>query len=1190
MRRALSAGAALTVALAAGGAVGQTVVTPDAGARGLGTTATAAGAVTTIDGGTLTGGNLFHSFQAFGVAAGDTVRWTRAAGDGASVRNVVNRVTGGTASRIDGTLDSTALPNAAFFFINPAGVVFGASAKVNVPAAAYFSTAASLKFSDGVVFAAGATGGSTLSVAAPESFGFVGGQGAIAFQGSTLSFGADASSASFSASDISMTGGSLLARGLDMAAVGSGAATLKLADPLASPLQGTLTLQGTQIITQPLAATAPMRLGAGTMTLGSTLVVSDAPRDLRGGDILVSAGRLAMTGGVQFSSFTRATARGGDIRIAAGDMASTGANFAIASTAASGRSGDVALTGDTLAPDGLTVATTGAPGGTGSAGDISVRANTSLSALGLVLLASNLGQGGAGGITVEAPTIDLGASLAFGSTQVGTPGDISIHGGQVALSAGAYGSAPGTSTANSGAVSVVGDQSLDIDGTTLSVGALDQGAAGSITLKAPRISITGNADISVEVFGEGTAGSILVDGGTIRIDQSQFRADNNAGSGTRVGQIRINAAGDLSLNLTQVSSDTFFAAPGGQIALSGRNVTLTESNLNSSGYRFANAGSISIAATGALELHNSGVSSITGGAGAAGQISISAQSILAENLGSLIASDTADTGRGGDVTIRAGSLDLENQAGVTARGAKGSGDGGTVDIQVTGSLRVADDAFISADSLALGRAGAVKIKAGDVTVDGVGHQTTSRITSDTYGPEGGGGVSIQADSITVFNGGSISSNTFGDGRGGDVEVTAKTVVIDGNDQSEFGADISSTSVGPGGAGSVTVNAGTLKIVRDGFISSDAIDAGNGGQVRVQATTITMDSGDIRSSTIGIGNAGDVRVDASKITLDHFATIGSDAFTGSTGNAGVVNLTADSLAIAGGARVSTATAGAGDAGTVTVAAKSVNVDGGYILSAAVQGATGGSGSLSLTGGAVRVAGGGQISTASTNANPAGQVRVSADSVLVTGADSTITSENRAGDPKIFTRGAAGDAGTVRISAQTLTVAEGGRISTNSYAGAAGEIQIDIPRPGILVLQGATAPGIIQTSSGPGKGGKITISNPLAIVSNGGSLQALGQLRGANVVIQSRYFINSTDRVNTVDVAGDLHLETGLYDVSSGTIAREISVLDASKVLRGQCPSARSTGVVSQLISRPVGPYVRGPDAGAAPAQATARPCR
>src|SRR6185437_7578260 len=109
MRRALLAGLSLGALFAAGAARAQTVITPDVLAgRGLGTTATRSGTVTTIDGGALVGANLFHSFADFSLAAGDTARWARAAGDGASIRNVVSRVTGGRPSEIDGTLDSTA--------------------------------------------------------------------------------------------------------------------------------------------------------------------------------------------------------------------------------------------------------------------------------------------------------------------------------------------------------------------------------------------------------------------------------------------------------------------------------------------------------------------------------------------------------------------------------------------------------------------------------------------------------------------------------------------------------------------------------------------------------------------------------------------------------------------------------------------------------------------------------------------------------------------------------------------------------------------------------------------------------------------------------------------------------------------------------------------------------------------------
>src|SRR5687768_2271726 len=52
--------------------------------------------------GTRTGDNLFHSFERFGVATGQTATFTGPD----TVRNVISRVTGGEASAIDGTLAS----------------------------------------------------------------------------------------------------------------------------------------------------------------------------------------------------------------------------------------------------------------------------------------------------------------------------------------------------------------------------------------------------------------------------------------------------------------------------------------------------------------------------------------------------------------------------------------------------------------------------------------------------------------------------------------------------------------------------------------------------------------------------------------------------------------------------------------------------------------------------------------------------------------------------------------------------------------------------------------------------------------------------------------------------------------------------------------------------------------------------
>ena len=74
--------------------------------------------------GTRRGGNLFHSFEKFGIATGQTATFT---GPG-DIRNVISRVTGGEVSNIDGTLASR-VGQADLYFLNPAGVMFGPNAR-----------------------------------------------------------------------------------------------------------------------------------------------------------------------------------------------------------------------------------------------------------------------------------------------------------------------------------------------------------------------------------------------------------------------------------------------------------------------------------------------------------------------------------------------------------------------------------------------------------------------------------------------------------------------------------------------------------------------------------------------------------------------------------------------------------------------------------------------------------------------------------------------------------------------------------------------------------------------------------------------------------------------------------------------------------------------------------------------------
>ena len=65
----------------------------------------------------------------------------------ATIRNVISRVTGGEESQIDGTLASR-VGQADLYFVNPAGVLFGPNAKLDVPGSPHVSSAHVLRFAE----------------------------------------------------------------------------------------------------------------------------------------------------------------------------------------------------------------------------------------------------------------------------------------------------------------------------------------------------------------------------------------------------------------------------------------------------------------------------------------------------------------------------------------------------------------------------------------------------------------------------------------------------------------------------------------------------------------------------------------------------------------------------------------------------------------------------------------------------------------------------------------------------------------------------------------------------------------------------------------------------------------------------------------------------------------------------------
>ncbi|MBD1926238.1 CHAT domain-containing protein [Trichocoleus sp. FACHB-90] len=121
-----------------------------------------------ITGGTLSGdrANLFHSFTKFGVNSGEIANFL----SNPDIQNILARVRGGDASVINGLIQVTG-GNSHLFLMNPAGIVFGANARLNVPASFTATTANGIGFGDNWFNATGANDYAAL-VGTPSSFAF----------------------------------------------------------------------------------------------------------------------------------------------------------------------------------------------------------------------------------------------------------------------------------------------------------------------------------------------------------------------------------------------------------------------------------------------------------------------------------------------------------------------------------------------------------------------------------------------------------------------------------------------------------------------------------------------------------------------------------------------------------------------------------------------------------------------------------------------------------------------------------------------------------------------------------------------------------------------------------------------------------------------------------------------------------
>ncbi len=136
---------------------------------GTGTVVNSDGNTINIEGGSLSGNgkNLFHSFEQFGLSSEQIANFM----SNPEIRNILGRINGGDPSVINGLLQVTG-GNYNLLLMNPAGIIFGSEAELNVPGDFTATTATGIGFDNNLWFNAVGENSYQSLVGTPSQFAF----------------------------------------------------------------------------------------------------------------------------------------------------------------------------------------------------------------------------------------------------------------------------------------------------------------------------------------------------------------------------------------------------------------------------------------------------------------------------------------------------------------------------------------------------------------------------------------------------------------------------------------------------------------------------------------------------------------------------------------------------------------------------------------------------------------------------------------------------------------------------------------------------------------------------------------------------------------------------------------------------------------------------------------------------------
>ncbi|MEQ9235742.1 CHAT domain-containing protein [Coleofasciculus sp. E2-BRE-01] len=493
-----------------------------------------------IHGGTLSGdgANLFHSFDQFGLSPDQIANFI----SDPQIRNILGRVVGGDTSVINGLIQVTG-GNSNLFLMNPAGIIFGANAQLNVPAAFTATTATGIGFgSENWFNAFGETNYQNL-IGTPTSLAFDLAESAAIINHGNLEVG-EGQTLTLAGGSITNTGQLTAPGGQVAIAAVPGENLLRISQP-GSPLTLEITpprsATGEQLPINPLDLPVLLTGNSGQLVNEGQVSTTDTNQ---GGSIHVVGSRVDNLGQIMADG-----ANGGNIQVQTDHFLDTGQ---LSATGNQGNGGEIQVnsTGTVIQTASATIRANGSQ--QGGVIEFKGNADTVLTTSGDIEATGEVG----GTVHLFAETVqllatDIDVSGNSGGGEILVGGDFqgqtsnAINAQNTIINHSSRLNANALTTGYGGRAIVWSDQHTQFSGTIQARGGVISGDGGFVEVSGKNtLSITGLVDVGAV---NGLAGTLLLDPKNIIIDDSvgaipQFdlvdpNADNGSGFGDAIAPL-----------------------------------------------------------------------------------------------------------------------------------------------------------------------------------------------------------------------------------------------------------------------------------------------------------------------------------------------------------------------------------------------------------------------------------------------------------------------------------------------------------------------------------------------------------------------------------------------------------------------------------------------------------------------------